>query len=52
MICSPVRASRLLEETYRLHFQGRRMSQTGTQHEAGSNLGLRFGPEDGCDTFL
>jgi hypothetical protein len=50
IMCGPVRASRYFEETYRLHFQGRRMSQTGIQHEAGSNLGLLFGPEDRCDS--
>jgi hypothetical protein len=34
--CGPVKATRSFGGTYRLHLQGRRISQAKKQHEAGS----------------
>jgi hypothetical protein len=37
MPCSPLEVNRLLGEKRRLHFEGRRISQTASQHEVLEN---------------
>jgi hypothetical protein len=65
-LCRPMRVNRSLRGTYRLHLQGRRISQARNQREACRKelasrvallatcfmLGLFFDLEDGGDMFL
>jgi hypothetical protein len=51
--CNPVKVNRLIGGTYRLHLQGRRLSQPKSQNEKGSKLlGLVLDPGDAGDIFL
>jgi hypothetical protein len=51
--CNPLKVSRRLGGTYRLHLQGRRISQAGNQQKAvRALLVLVFYPEDGGDMLL
>jgi hypothetical protein len=50
-LCSPLKFCRRFGGTCSLH-QGRITSHVRNQHEAGSNPGLFFDPEDAGDLFL
>jgi hypothetical protein len=50
--CSPIKDSRRFGETYRLRFQGWRISQVRNQRKSRCKAGLFFDPKDGVDTFF
>jgi hypothetical protein len=54
MSCSPLKVNRRFGGTYRLNFQGQRISRAllATCFHAGFLRGLFFDPEDGGDMFL
>jgi hypothetical protein len=50
--CSPLKVNRRFGEIYRLHIQGRRISQERNQYEAGSSSTSFFDPEDEDHIFF